>query len=56
MGLQLPKDIPFPASINSLPIVPKKLSQAELDSIEAELEGLNINVSSTAEKRWKTLP
>jgi hypothetical protein len=40
--------MPFPASasFSSLPIVPKKLTQAELDSIEAELKRLNINPDS----------
>ena len=45
IDLKPPYNIPFPAppSVSPLPIVPKKLSQAELDSIEAELKRLNIN-------------
>jgi hypothetical protein len=43
--LKPPNNIPFPTppSVSPLPIVPKKLSQAELDNIEAELKKLNIN-------------
>jgi len=45
IDLKPPYNIPFPAppSISPLPIVPKKLAQAELDSIENELKRLNIN-------------
>ncbi len=41
--MKSPDNIAFSASVSPLPIVPKKLSQAELDSIEAELKRLNIN-------------
>jgi len=41
-----PIDVTVSASVSPLPIVPKKLSQAELDSIEDELKRLNINPDS----------
>jgi hypothetical protein len=48
IDLKPPNNMPFPAppSTSPLPIVPKKLNQAELDSIEAELKRLNINPDS----------
>jgi len=48
IDLKPPNNIPFPTppSVSPFPIVPKKLSQAELDSIEAELKRLNINPES----------
>ncbi len=46
IDLKPPNNIPFSASVSPLPIVPSKLSQAELDSIEAELKRLNINPDS----------
>jgi|GEM_PF-632766 len=43
---ELSKGIDLPSPANSVPVVPKKLSQAELDAIEDELKRLRINPDS----------
>jgi hypothetical protein len=43
---QLSKGIELPVPANSLPVVPKKLTQTELDAVEDELKRLRINPDS----------
>jgi len=54
----LSKGISSPLPVNSLPVVPKKLSQAELDAIEDELMRLRINPDScisVIKKYWENV-
>jgi len=43
---QLSKGIELPSPANSVPVIPKKLTQTELDEIEDELKRLRINPDS----------